>query len=396
MKEPKLRFPEFQSKPTKLKLVEDCFFFSGGTPLTSNTKYFKGNIPFIRSGEISKNKTAQFITQDGLDNSSAKIVQKGDLLYALYGATSGAVAISKINGAINQAVLCIRPKTLNTNYLFYLLLRDKSQILQTYLQGGQGNLSSQIVKSFEFSFPSTKEQEKIVDFMQKADNRIEFLNEKKELFEKYKSGVMKKLFSKELMFKDDNGNDFPAWEEIKIGKLVKIYDGTHQTPTYVSEGIPFYSVEHVTADNFSKTKFITKEVFDKENLRVKLEKGDILMTRIGDIGTSKLINWDANASFYVSLALLKCSEHIDSAYLNQFIKSPFFQKELWERTIHVAFPKKINLGEISECRIKLPVLKEQKKIASLLEKIDEKIALVKSEIKSTKLWKKELLQEMFA
>ncbi|MFM6250287.1 MAG: restriction endonuclease subunit S, partial [Dolichospermum sp.] len=118
---------------------------------------------------------------------------------------------------------------------------------------------------------------------------------------------------------------------------------------YQESGIPFYSVEHVTSNNFKDTKFIAKEVFEKENKRVKLEKGDILMTRIGDIGTPKYIDWDVEASFYVSLALLKQSKKINSLFLAHYIKTNLFQNELHQRTIHVAFPKKINLGEIGYC-----------------------------------------------
>ncbi len=128
-----------------------------------------------------------------------------------------------------------------------------------------------------------------------------------------------------LRFPEFKGN----LEENKLKNLVKIYDGTHQTPDYVENGVPFFSVEHVTANQFSKTKYISEEVFEKENKRISLEKNDILMTRIGSIGVPKLIDWDVRASFYVSLALLKSSEKILSNYLNHFITSRFFKNEFW-------------------------------------------------------------------
>ena len=91
------------------KLGEVIDSFSGGTPSVNNASYYGGNIPFIRSGEIKSETTELYLTEEGLKNSSAKLVEAGDILYALYGATSGEVAISRINGAINQAILAIRP-----------------------------------------------------------------------------------------------------------------------------------------------------------------------------------------------------------------------------------------------------------------------------------------------
>ena len=130
-----------------IRLGNECAFFSGGTPKSTNSRYYGGTIPFIRSGEIHGEKTELFLTDDGLKCSSAKMVSKGDLIVALYGATSGEVDISKIDGAINQAILCIRPTWINRVYLKYLLEDRKDDILNTYLQGGQGNLSAEIIKN---------------------------------------------------------------------------------------------------------------------------------------------------------------------------------------------------------------------------------------------------------
>jgi len=137
--------------------------------------------------------------------------------------------------------------------------------------------------------PKLPEQEKIASFLSSADKKIENLKSQKKNLEKYKKGVMQKIFSGKIRFQDENGEKFAEWEEKRLGEVCKYYDGTHQTPKYVKSGIPFFSVEHLTSDNFTKTKFISESVFNKENKRVKLEKEDILMTRIGDIGTSKLI-----------------------------------------------------------------------------------------------------------
>ena len=199
-----------------------------------------------------------------------------------------------------------------------------------------------------------------------------------------------------LRFKDTDEREFCDWKSSTLGELAKIFDGTHTTPDYKESGIPFYSVEHVTADNFSDTKFISREVFERENKRVKLERGDILMTRIGDIGTVKYINWDLEASFYVSLALIKQSEKINSLFLSHYINTNIFQKELHQRIIHVAFPKKINLGEIGNCLVNSPCDKEQTKIASFLTAIDEKISQLTKKHELLTQYKKGVMQNIFS
>ena len=172
---PHLRFPEFSGEWEKCKLSEVCSFFSGGTPSSSKKEYYNGSIPFIRSGEIHVNKTELFITEEGLNNSAAKKVEIGDLLLALYGATSGDIAISQINGAINQAILCIRT-TQNKKFIESVWKKHVNKLLQTYLQGGQGNLSADIVKNISFYFASKSEQNKLARLVSLLDKRISTQN----------------------------------------------------------------------------------------------------------------------------------------------------------------------------------------------------------------------------
>jgi type I restriction enzyme S subunit len=168
-------------------------FFSGGTPLTSKTQYYDGDIPFIKSGEINNIRAEQFITELGLKSSSAKMVKKGDLLYALYGATSGEVAISKMDGAINQAILCICYEG-DARYLHNFLLLQKETILSTYLQGGQGNLSAEIIKSLHVPLPSVKEQTKIANFLSAIDDKVNLVVVEIERMEFWKKGLLGEMF----------------------------------------------------------------------------------------------------------------------------------------------------------------------------------------------------------
>ncbi|MFI3211323.1 MAG: restriction endonuclease subunit S [Peptostreptococcaceae bacterium] len=183
-------YPEWETK----KLGDICTFFSGGTPSTKNSSYYNGSIPFIRSGEISSYTTELLLTEEGLNNSSAKLVEKGDLLYALYGATSGEVSISKINGAINQAILCIKSNKINIYFLENILSYNKDNIITKLIQGGQGNLSANLIKSLSYEIPSLEEQQKISNFLTSIDKKIELEKEKLNNLKLQKSGFLQKMF----------------------------------------------------------------------------------------------------------------------------------------------------------------------------------------------------------
>ena len=191
---PALRFPEFTGEWEKCKLSKVCSFFSGGTPPSSNKEYYNGNIPFIRSGELHNDETELFITKEGLDNSAAKMVEVGDLLLALYGATSGDIAISKIKGAINQAILCIRTKQ-NKKFVESVWNKHVARLLQTYLQGGQGNLSADIVKNIPFYFTNIEEQNKLARFISLLDQRIAAQNKIIEKLQSLIKGIVETVIS---------------------------------------------------------------------------------------------------------------------------------------------------------------------------------------------------------
>ena len=183
-------YPDWEEK----KLGDFCIFFSGGTPTSTNQKFYSGTIPFIGSGNIYDSEVFNFISQEAFDSSSAKLVEKGDLLYALYGANSGQLAISKMNGAINQAILCIRNSEC-IEYLYYVLLLNKDNIVAKYLQGGQGNLSAQIIKKLKYKFPSLPEQQKIANFLSNIDIKIENTNQEMNQMQNFKKGLLQQMFA---------------------------------------------------------------------------------------------------------------------------------------------------------------------------------------------------------
>lgn len=401
---PAIRFPEFTDHWNNMKLSE---LLKEAKKRNADLKYTKDEVLSV-SGEMGIVNQIEHLGRSyaGVSVHQYHVVEVGDIVYTKSPLKANPYGIIKQNkkkaGIVSTlyAVYNVKEENAHGEFIehYFSLDENTNRYLRPLVKKGAKNdmkISNAYVLHDKIFVPSVAEQKKITVFLNTLDKKIEQLKQKKSLLEEYKKGIMQKIFAQELRFKDENGNEFPDWEKKKLSQVAKIYDGTHQTPNYLESGIPFYSVEHVTANNFDTTKFVSEEVFDKENKRVKLEKGDILMTRIGDIGTSRLIDWDVNASFYVSLALIKQSDKIISKYLNQYISTRGFQSELWKRTIHVAFPQKINLGEIGECLVMIPYFKEQEKIADFLATIDDKISRTKAQIENTQGYKKGLLQNMF-
>ncbi|MFI8379998.1 restriction endonuclease subunit S [Leeuwenhoekiella sp. NPDC079379] len=391
---PKLRFPEFNNKYSKYEFSD---IVKRGKK-SYNPSKDPENLPCIELESLTQGTGQLIKTFDSKSLKSNKTrFSKNEVLFGKLRPYLKKFLLTNFEGVCTSEILVFQGKLTSNEYLFYLIQTEKFNYESNVSSGSKMPRTDwDYLSGIKFSIPTlSEEQQKIASFLTAVDTKINQLTKKKELLEQYKKGVMQKIFSQEIRFKDDNGNDFPEWEEKRLSKITKYYDGTHQTPNYVSEGIPFYSVEHVTANQFEKTKYISEEVFDKENKRVKLEKGDILMTRIGNVGKAKYIDWNVKASFYVSLALIKQGSSFSSKYLAQYINAEPFQRELWKRIIHVAFPIKINLGEIGNCIVKLPCREEQTKISNFLSAVDDKIEALTTQIEKTTTFKKGLLQQMF-
>ncbi len=192
---PVMRFDGYIKRWVLGRLSDMMTCYSGGTPKVSIKEYYHGDIPFIRSGEIGAEQTEMFLSSIGLASSSAKFVTKGTLLYALYGATSGEVSISKINGAINQAILAIEVfSDVDCQFLYFWLQRKKALILGTYLQGGQGNLSANIVKNLFVCAPSYAEQQKVGSLLHQLDTLINLHQQKLTKLKNLKSAFLEKMF----------------------------------------------------------------------------------------------------------------------------------------------------------------------------------------------------------
>jgi type I restriction enzyme S subunit len=195
----KKRLDRFKGEWENINLVSQVNVFSGGTPKSDNSDYYGGNIPWITSSDLNKKyiySVDHHITELGLKNSSAKIIKEDTLLIALYGATAGVTAISKIQATINQAVLAISSDNINTKFLFYWFNLKKDYIISTFTQGGQPNLSGAIIKALNVYMPvDVEEQVAIVEILSDIDNEIEKLNQKLIKYKEIKQGMMQELLT---------------------------------------------------------------------------------------------------------------------------------------------------------------------------------------------------------
>jgi len=282
---------------------------------------------------------------------------KGDVLMVMSDVPNGR-AIAKCyfvesddTYTANQRICVLSPRDVDGQLLFYKLNRNPFYL--AFDDGAkQTNLRKVDVLSCPLAIPeSLVEQCAIAKALSDVDQLIGALDKLIAKKRDLKQATVQQLLSGKIRPKEYS----EEWETKRLGQLCRsIVDGTHFTPEYVDDGIPFYSVENVTANDFTNTKFISASEHEQLIKRCKPERGDILLTRIGSIGDTKLIDWDVNASIYVSLALVKVSECVDARYLYCYTKSQQFIKDIEDRSLLNASPKKINMGDIASVPIFLP------------------------------------------
>jgi type I restriction enzyme, S subunit len=279
-------------------------------------------------------------------------------------------------------------------YYFYLFFSNNfyNRIMSMTAKSSVDSVRREMIADMLISFPPTKaEQEAIAEALSDADALIESLEKLIAKKRNIKQGIMQQLLTGKKRLPGFSGE----WEAKKLGEIAGIKDGTHQTPKYVRSGIPFYSVENVTRDDFKDTKFISEEEHSFLTKDYKIEKGDILMTRIGSIGDCKYIDWDVVASFYVSLALLKIRKGCSAKFLSYYSNSAYFKNELDLNSLLSAIPKKINLGQIANVRLEIPKsFKEQIAIAQVLSDMDAEIEALEKKRDKYKMMKQGMMQEL--
>lgn len=245
---------------------------------------------------------------------------------------------------------------------------------------------------FCFPLPNSEEQTAIAAALSDVDSLISALTKKIEKKKAIKQGLMQQLLTGKKRLPGFNDK----WKSMLLGDIAEVKDGTHQTPQYVkSGGKPFYSVENVTADDFKNVKHISLEEHKALTSNYRIEKGDVLMTRIGSIGCCKYVDWDVDASFYVSLALLKINEKYDSKFISYLSNIKSFKEEVMLNSLVFAIPQKINLGNISLIKVYIPTSKaEQTAIANILSDCDSEIAALEEKRDKYKEIKQGMMQQL--
>ncbi len=378
---PKLRFQEFDDAWSNSKIDDIAVVTSGGTPSRSNLTFWDGNIPWVTTSLVDFNiiqSAEEFITQKGLDNSSAKLFPKNTILMAMYGQgiTRGKVAILGIDATTNQACAAIKLQSnYDTQFIFQNLMSRYEEIRDLSNDGGQKNLSAGIIKEIEVYYPEKTEQIKIASFLSVVDEKISQFNQKHELLSQYKQGMMQKLFSQQIRFKADDGSEFGEWQENQLLDL-----STKKSSKVTAKDIEDNDGDYIVFGASGHFR----------NINSYTESEPYIAIVKDGAGAGRLFLMPEKSSVLGTLEIVKPNLNIQLNFLFYRMQLIDFSSYIKGSTIpHVYFK------DYSQEKIYLPCLEEQTKIANFLSAIDQKIEVVAQQIEQAKTWKKGLLQQMF-
>lgn len=398
---PTLRFPEFSGE-WEVKELGEISTFLKGKGVSKSDIVENGNLECIRYGELYTHYNEVIFnikSKTNIDKYNLVLSKKNDVIIPASGETSLEIAkascVLKNDIALGGDLNIIR-SNLNGIFLSYYLNNRLKENIASLAQGNSVvHLYSSQLKTLKLKVPLIQEQKKIADFILQIDNKIEKLTKKKELLEKYKKGVMQKIFNQEIRFKDDNDGDYSDWEFKELGGIgtFKSGSGFPESEQNGKEGVPFYKVSDMNLPlNFSEmieaNNYVSLEQINNMKFKVISEYAIIF----AKVGAAIFLERKRKAQDFLidnnMMAFIPKKENID------FIKY-FFDTIFLSKYAQVGALPSYNGSDLQRIKISVPSLPEQTKIANFLTEIDKKINLTEKQLNGTKQYKKGLLQQMF-
>ncbi|HDA2595801.1 TPA: restriction endonuclease subunit S, partial [Staphylococcus aureus] len=407
---PELRFPGFEGEWEEKKLGEIFQIISGSTPLKSNKKFYEnGNINWVKTTDLNNSKVThskEKITEYAMNSLKLKLVPKNSVLIAMYGGFNqiGRTGLLKIDATINQAIsaLLMNHETNPEFIQAYLNYQVKGWKRYAASSRKDPNITKKDIEQFKVPYVSINEQQKIGEFFSKLDRQIELEEQKLELLQQQKKGYMQKIFSQELRFKDENGEDYPEWEEKQLGELGVTYAGLSGK---AKEDFGFGKDVYVSYVNVFKNNIATLEMV--ENVSIKpgekqnnVKFGDILFTTSSEVphevGMSSVWLYEKDNVYLNSFCFgfRTTVSFINPIFLARYLRSFEMRKLI---TILAQGSTRFNISkkELMKLIVKIPRLDEQNRIINLFSILDGGIELQSMKVRKLKKRKQGLLQKMF-
>ncbi|ELG8227214.1 TPA: restriction endonuclease subunit S [Staphylococcus aureus] len=398
---PELRFPGFEGEWEDVKFVS---IFQEVSNKTSDLAKYPLFSLTVEKGITPKTERYKrdFLVKKS-DN--FKIVEPRDIVYNPMNVTLGAIDLSKYNYDIALSGYYHVMKIINSfNPDFISNFLKTEKMIIHYKKIATGSLmEKQRVHFSEFKniikkFPTNKEQQKIGDFFSKIDRQIELQEQKLELLQQQKKGYMQKIFSQELRFKDENGEDYPDWKEKKLGDITEqsMYGIGASATRFDSKNI-YIRITDID-EKSRKLNYQNLTTPDELNNKYKLKRNDILFARTGaSTGKSYIHKEEKDIyNYYFAGFLIKfeIDEQNNPLFIYQFTLTSKFNKWVKVMSVRSGQPG-INSEEYAKLPLVLPNKLEQQKIAEFLDRFDQQIELEKQKIEILQQQKKGLLQSMF-
>lgn len=407
---PELRFPGFEGEWEEKKLGEIFQIISGSTPLKSNKKFYEnGNINWVKTTDLNNSKVThskEKITEYAMNSLKLKLVPKNSVLIAMYGGFNqiGRTGLLKIDATINQAIsaLLMNHETNPEFIQAYLNYQVKGWKRYAASSRKDPNITKKDIEQFKVPYVSINEQQKIGEFFSKLDRQIELEEQKLELLQQQKKGYMQKIFSQELRFKDENGEDYPEWEEKQLGELGVTYAGLSGK---AKEDFGFGKDVYVSYVNVFKNNIATLEMV--ENVSIKpgekqnnVKFGDILFTTSSEVphevGMPSVWLYEKDNVYLNSFCFgfRTTVSFINPIFLARYLRSFEMRKLI---TILAQGSTRFNISkkELMKLIVKIPRLDEQNRIINLFSILDGGIELQSMKVRKLKKRKQGLLQKMF-